>query len=177
MGLFHGLMSFVGLLDVGETATSLREMAAHDAPRFEYRGHQVDVARNFRSKEALRKTIDAMALYKVRPRGGGAPGPGTPSGLTTLTLFNVSPGPRQLNVLHLALTNDESWRLAIPGLDELTSVGSRRCFDPTEETCLLPQVRRVAGLVSAARRGHGRPCTGGASAASRTSPRTASTSS
>ena len=30
-------MSFVGLLDVGETATSLREMAAHDAPRFEYR--------------------------------------------------------------------------------------------------------------------------------------------
>ena len=78
MGLFHGLMSCVGLLDVGAAATSLTEMAVHDAPRFEYRGHQVDVARNFRSKEALRKTDDAMALYKVRPRGGGAPGPGTP---------------------------------------------------------------------------------------------------
>ena len=87
-GLFHGLMSFVGLLDVGETATSLTEMVVHNAPRFEYRGHQVDVAQNFRSKEALRKTNDAMALYKVRPRAGGAPGPGTPSGPTALTSFD-----------------------------------------------------------------------------------------
>lgn len=34
----------------------------------------------------------------------------------------------QLNVMHLALTNDEGWRLEIPGLEELTSVGSKRCF-------------------------------------------------
>ena len=81
-------MSFVGLLDVGETATSLTEMVVHNALRFEYRGHQVNLARNFRSKEALRKTIDVMALYKVRPRGGGAPGPGTPSGPTALTSFD-----------------------------------------------------------------------------------------
>ena len=26
----------------------------------------------------------------------------------------------KLNVLHLALTNDEGWRLEIPGLEELT---------------------------------------------------------
>ena len=52
-GLFHGLMSFVGLLDMGETATFLTAMVVHDATRFEYCGHQVDVARNLCSKEAL----------------------------------------------------------------------------------------------------------------------------
>lgn len=31
-------------------------------------------------------------------------------------------------MLHLALTNDEGWRLEIQGLEELTSVGSKRCF-------------------------------------------------
>ena len=65
-GLFHGLMSFIGLLDVSNTGKmTLKEMTIYDKPRFGYRGHQVDVARNFRSKEALMKTIDAMALWKV----------------------------------------------------------------------------------------------------------------
>ena len=108
-GLFHGLMSFLGLLDVAEDKMALKEMTINDKPRFTHRGHQVDVARNFRSKEAIMKTIDAMALYK-------------------------------LNVLHLAMTNDEGWRLEIPGLEELTSVGSKRCFDPSEQTCLLTQL-------------------------------------
>ena len=65
-GLFHGLMSFIGLLDISNTGKmTLKEMTMYDKPRFGYRGHQVDVARNFRSKEALMKTIDAMALWKV----------------------------------------------------------------------------------------------------------------
>ena len=42
--------------------------------------------------------------------------------------------------MHLALTNDEGWRLEIPGLPELTSVGSKRCFDLDEHTCLLTQL-------------------------------------
>ena len=89
-GLFHGLMSFIGLLNTDKhDMLMLKEMTVYDKPRFDYRGHQVDVARNFHSKETLMKTIDAMALYK-------------------------------LNVLHLALTNDEGWRLEIPGLEELT---------------------------------------------------------
>jgi len=46
----------------------------------------------------------------------------------------------KLNVMHLAFTNDEGWRLEIPGLEELTSVGSKRCFDPNEDTCLLTQL-------------------------------------
>lgn len=67
-GLFHGLMSLIGLFDVANSSgkMTLKEMTIYDKPRFGYRGHQVDVARNFRSKEAIMKTIDAMALWKVR---------------------------------------------------------------------------------------------------------------
>lgn len=65
-GLFNGFMSFIGLLDVKNNGKmTLTEMTVHDKPRFGYRGHQVDTARNFRSKEAIMKTIDAMALWKV----------------------------------------------------------------------------------------------------------------
>jgi hexosaminidase len=38
----------------------------------------------------------------------------------------------KLNRLHLHLTDDEGWRLQIPGLPELTDFGSRRGFDPPE---------------------------------------------
>jgi hexosaminidase len=65
-GLFSGLMSFIGLLDVKDSSKmTLTTMIVHDKPRFEYRGHQIDTARNFRSKDAIMKTIDAMALWKV----------------------------------------------------------------------------------------------------------------
>lgn len=46
----------------------------------------------------------------------------------------------KLNAMHLVLTNDEGWRLEIPGLEELTEVGSKRCFDESETTCLLTQL-------------------------------------
>ncbi len=46
----------------------------------------------------------------------------------------------KLNKLHLHLTEDEGWRLEIPGLPELTEVGARRCFDLTEQRCLLTQL-------------------------------------
>ncbi len=46
----------------------------------------------------------------------------------------------KLNRLHLHLGDDEGWRLQIPGLPELTDIGSKRCHDPKEETCLLPQL-------------------------------------
>ena len=66
-GFFNGLMSFIGLLDIkNNNVMALKEMTVIDKPRFEYRGHQVDAARNFRSKETILKTIDAMALWKVR---------------------------------------------------------------------------------------------------------------
>ncbi|KVE26953.1 beta-N-acetylhexosaminidase [Burkholderia singularis] len=46
----------------------------------------------------------------------------------------------KLNRLHLHLSDDEGWRIEIPGLPELTEIGARRCHDPGETRCLLPQL-------------------------------------
>ena len=46
----------------------------------------------------------------------------------------------KLNKLHLHLADDEGWRLAIEALPELTEVGGFRCFDLSEQSCLLPQL-------------------------------------
>jgi hexosaminidase len=60
-------MSFIGLMHIRSNGrATLKEMTIYDKPRFGYRGHHVDVARNFHSKETIEKTIDAMALWKVR---------------------------------------------------------------------------------------------------------------
>ncbi len=44
----------------------------------------------------------------------------------------------KMNVLHLHLTDDEAWRLEIPGLPELTEVASRRGHTLDERECLYP---------------------------------------
>nr|WP_306806003.1 family 20 glycosylhydrolase [Caballeronia sp. BR00000012568055] len=46
----------------------------------------------------------------------------------------------KLNRLHLHLSDDEGWRIEIPGLPELTSIGGQRCHDLTETRCLVPQL-------------------------------------
>ena len=46
----------------------------------------------------------------------------------------------KLNKLHLHLAEDEGWRIEIPALPELAEIGSKRCHDPSEQTCLLPQL-------------------------------------
>lgn len=46
----------------------------------------------------------------------------------------------KLNKLHLHLADDEGWRIEIPALPELAEIGSKRCHDPAEATCLLPQL-------------------------------------
>ncbi|MCG9965924.1 family 20 glycosylhydrolase [Shewanella cutis] len=46
----------------------------------------------------------------------------------------------KLNKLHLHMADDEGWRLEIDGLPELTDIGSKRCHDLEETTCLLPQL-------------------------------------
>ncbi|WP_260260122.1 beta-N-acetylhexosaminidase [Vibrio intestinalis] len=105
-GLFYAVQSVFGLMGEDET---LPEILIVDAPRFDYRGVMVDVARNFHTKDAILATLDQMAAYKM-------------------------------NKLHLHLTDDEGWRLEIPGLPELTDVGGQRCFDLDEQNCLLPQL-------------------------------------
>ena len=44
----------------------------------------------------------------------------------------------KLNVLHFHLSDDEAWRLEIPGLPQLTSIASRRGYTLDESDCLLP---------------------------------------
>ena len=44
----------------------------------------------------------------------------------------------KLNVLHFHLTDDEAWRLEIPGLPQLTDIGSKRGYTTDESECLLP---------------------------------------
>ena len=44
----------------------------------------------------------------------------------------------KLNKLHLRLSDDESWRIEIKDLPELTQVGANRCHDPEERNCMLP---------------------------------------
>ncbi|WP_235587972.1 family 20 glycosylhydrolase [Sphingopyxis sp. H115] len=46
----------------------------------------------------------------------------------------------KLNKLHLHLAEDEGWRIEIPALPELAEIGSKRCHDPSETRCLLPQL-------------------------------------
>ena len=87
-GVFHGVQSLLSLSDLDGRAP---EVTINDAPRYEYRGMHIDVARNFMPKEQIMELIDTMAMYK-------------------------------LNKLHLHLTDDEGWRLEIPGLPELTEV-------------------------------------------------------
>ena len=44
----------------------------------------------------------------------------------------------KMNVLHFHFADDEAWRLDIPGLEELTAVGSRRGHTVDESRCLYP---------------------------------------
>lgn len=105
-GAANGLASLAQLVDARRTVPLL---VIEDAPRFDFRGLHVDVARNFHSKAHILAILDQMAAYK-------------------------------LNRLHLHLADDEGWRVEIAGLPELTTIGSRRCHDLTERTCLLPQL-------------------------------------
>ncbi|RDI63536.1 beta-N-acetylhexosaminidase [Nocardia pseudobrasiliensis] len=66
-----------------------------DAPRFQWRGCLLDVARHFRTKAEVLRFVDLLAVHK-------------------------------LNVLHLHLTDDQGWRLEVPGLPKLTEIASWR---------------------------------------------------
>ncbi len=69
-GVFYGLQTLTALLPVNAftgTADAVRMevQTIEDAPRFEYRGIHIDVARNFQPKEQVLKAIDLMAYYKL----------------------------------------------------------------------------------------------------------------
>jgi hexosaminidase len=52
----------------------------------------------------------------------------------------------KLNKFHFHLSDDEGWRLEIPGLPELTEYGARRSFDPSEDRSLHPGLGSTTSL-------------------------------
>lgn len=61
-GLFYGLQTLIQMMESGE---SLGPSTLVDSPRFSYRGVMLDVSRNFRDKEFVKKQLDAMAALKL----------------------------------------------------------------------------------------------------------------
>ena len=51
----------------------------------------------------------------------------------------------KLNVLDLRLTDDEGWRIEIPGLEELTDIGGKRGFTIDEKDRLFPMYGSGSG--------------------------------
>lgn len=103
----YGLLTLMQVFDAKRSRFPVTEIV--DAPRFEFRGMHVDIARHFPGKSAIESVIRQMFTYK-------------------------------LNKLHLHLSDDEGWRLAIDALPELTDIGAFRCHDLSETQCLLPQL-------------------------------------
>jgi len=67
-GVFLGLQSLRDLLPLApqaDGAVDLQAMHIIDAPRFEYRGFQLDVSRNFQLKATVLRLLDLMARYKL----------------------------------------------------------------------------------------------------------------
>ncbi|MBB2948022.1 hexosaminidase [Actinoplanes lutulentus] len=84
-GLFWGVQT---LLQLG---TSLPGGLISDAPRYEYRGAMLDLARHFFTADEIKAHIDLLVQFKI-------------------------------NHLHLHLTDDQGWRIEIPGWPLLTEV-------------------------------------------------------
>jgi len=61
-GAANGLASLAQLVDARRTVPLL---VIDDAPRFDFRGLHIDVARNFHSKAQVLATLDQMAAYKL----------------------------------------------------------------------------------------------------------------
>ncbi|MTV39913.1 family 20 glycosylhydrolase [Duganella radicis] len=66
-GVARGLQSLHDLLPLPSDAAQIElpELDVTDAPRFAYRGFQLDVARNFQPKDVVFKTLDLMSAYKL----------------------------------------------------------------------------------------------------------------
>lgn len=65
-GLFYVVQTLLQMAQPAmEGAWSVQATTIQDSPRFEYRGLMLDVSRHFRSKEFVKKQIDALAYYKL----------------------------------------------------------------------------------------------------------------
>jgi hexosaminidase len=69
-GVFYGIQSLRMLLPLEayqeeQASIDVPAVTMSDAPRFPYRGLHLDVSRNFQTKDAVKRLLDVMALYKL----------------------------------------------------------------------------------------------------------------
>lgn len=67
-GVFYGIQSLLALVpfeSYGKPGVALPQLLVEDAPRFRTRGFQLDVSRNFQTKESVLRVLDLMAYYKL----------------------------------------------------------------------------------------------------------------
>jgi hexosaminidase len=69
-GVFYGIQSLLALIPIDNIFEKSKKIEIplvqiDDSPRFSYRGVHIDVARNFKPKETILKTIDILAFYKI----------------------------------------------------------------------------------------------------------------
>lgn len=100
VGAFYGIQSLKSVMPLESWKSPMPTLTlpcveVKDYPRFGYRGFHIDVARNFQTKEQVKRVLNWMAMYK-------------------------------LNVLHFHFSEDDAWRIEIPALPELTTVGAKR---------------------------------------------------
>jgi hexosaminidase len=100
VGIFYAIQSLKSLLPLEawkskQATLTVPCVEITDHPRFAYRGLHIDVARNFQTKEEIKRMLNWMAMYK-------------------------------LNKLHFHFSEDDAWRVEIPALPELTTVGVQR---------------------------------------------------
>ena len=100
VGVFYAIQSLKSAFPLEawktkQVSISISCMEVKDNPRFSYRGLHIDVARNFQTKEQVKRVLNWMAMYK-------------------------------LNKLHFHFSEDDAWRVEIPALPELTTVGVQR---------------------------------------------------
>ena len=62
-GLFHAAQSVLALVQPG--SDTIPYVSVQDAPRFAFRAMHLDVARNMRTPETVKRLIDQMAAYKL----------------------------------------------------------------------------------------------------------------
>jgi len=107
-GVFNGIQTLLALVGNQKGLPCvMTHLSISDYPDIFHRGQMIDVARNFNSKDNIKKAIDIFSMYK-------------------------------LNTFHFHITDDEGWRIEIPGLPELTDVGARRGHTLNEADRLYP---------------------------------------
>jgi hexosaminidase len=65
VGAMHGLETFLQLVRMSGSGCSLPAVTIDDAPRFAWRGLQLDVVRHFEPVSVIERTLDGMAVAKL----------------------------------------------------------------------------------------------------------------